>query len=161
MTGLHEHTWWAPKLHVIIVLTLWLGKQFDELDSELSVKDIVLAIDPRTGFLNLDKLIPYDFEWDPDLGDDIGVVIDTEDVEEKDLPKLVKIYHRYIYDSSVNLKGQNFDATNWKIVNHGSGMACVLQNVHNKKNIVPVGFCRAGLFLASRLVFESGDESLC
>merc|ERR1712087_1064280 len=43
LTGLHETTWWPPRLHFRAVLTAWLQEQFVEVKGERRVEALLKA----------------------------------------------------------------------------------------------------------------------
>ncbi|CAK0893626.1 unnamed protein product [Prorocentrum cordatum] len=126
LTGLHDTTWWPPRLHVRVVLTAWLRWQFEQLKGELRVRDLLRALSSN-GRIDYEKLLPYELAWSRPVQ---GTPDEFDGVPEQDLPYLKTLTHKY-FEHTVTVKGQRIDPVNWDISAHLSDVGAAFNNLSN------------------------------
>ena len=90
-SGLGELTWWAPALHIRLVLTAWLAEQFICLGGPARVQVLKAAIS-SDGSIAYDALVPFILKWSEVL----KPIEEYADVDESQLPRLVEIHRKFI-----------------------------------------------------------------
>ena len=125
LLGVGEQTWWAPSLHIRLVLITWCKNQFDRVHGEKRVKALIDHTNTLTGEIDWPALLPFTLEWNREFD-----MSELQSCGEDNLPYVKKIKHKY-FDVEVTVVGQRIDALNWEIVSHCSDMGAMFTNLHN------------------------------
>ena len=100
LTGLGETTWWAPALHYRATLTVWLGRQFENLGGPERMQVLKNAVDFDTGRVDWEMLTPFVFVYSAEINEDT----DYSSLPPEEIPYLKTISHKFIPNYKAPLK---------------------------------------------------------
>ena len=103
LTGLCPETWWAPQLHVRLVLVKWLGKQFDAIEGKKRLAALLEAYNEDTHIVDWGSAMPFEVQYSQDP--DSWKNEDLEEWPEEKLPYVTHIRHKY---SDITVSFHNF-----------------------------------------------------